>query len=64
MTMREAMRVRVLGPRRSAAVSLVLITLLATGLAACGKKGDLEAPSTTEWNEPDPQHPRGHGFDN
>ncbi len=64
MTMREAMRARVLGPRRSAAVSLVLITLLATGLAACGKKGDLEAPSTTEWNEPDPQHPRGHGFDN
>jgi predicted small lipoprotein YifL len=52
------------GPRRSAVVLLVLITFLATGLAACGKKGDLEAPSTTEWNEPDPQHPRGHGFDN
>jgi predicted small lipoprotein YifL len=64
MTMSEAMRARDVGPRRSAVVLLVLITFLATGLAACGKKGDLEAPSTTEWNEPDPQHPRGHGFDN
>ena len=47
-----------------AVIPLVMMTLLATGLGACGKKGDLEAPSTTEWNEPDPQDPRGHGFDN
>ena len=48
---------------RWALIAVIALTLSGIGLTACGKKGDLEAPPGSEWNDPDPQNARGHGFD-
>ncbi len=45
-------------------VCLGLLFSIISGITACGKRGDLHAPNPTNWDEPEPQHPRGHGLDN
>ncbi len=60
---------RILSSRISVAlcawiVFLGLLFIIISGITACGKRGDLHAPSPTNWDKPEPQHPRGHGLDN